>query len=200
LAKLGAQVTGIDWSSAMIEAAQRHERKAPLGIEYRRMDARHAPRAWPPATFDRVVACMSLMDMPNASSVVRGAHRLLRPEGRFVFSVSHPLNTAAIQWESPSADVRHRGAMLVDRYFEEGPRETRWAMKRLTRPFTTPYWHRTFESWFSLLRRSGFEVDSLVEPHASEAQARSNRLLAGTHRVPFFLVVNCRRDDHPTSV
>jgi 2-polyprenyl-3-methyl-5-hydroxy-6-metoxy-1,4-benzoquinol methylase len=194
LAKLGAQVTGIDWSPAMIEAAQQHEANAPLSIEYRRMDARNAVRAWPPATFDRVVACMSLMDMPNASAVVRGAHRLLRPGGRFVFSVSHPLNTAAVEWERPTADGQHRGAMLVDRYFEEGPRVTHWAMKRLKRPFATPYWHRTLESWFSLLRRSGFGVDSITEPHASKADARSNHLLAGTSRVPFFLVVNCRRE------
>jgi 2-polyprenyl-3-methyl-5-hydroxy-6-metoxy-1,4-benzoquinol methylase len=195
LAKLGARVTGIDWSAAMIETAQRHERQDPLGVEYRRMDARNAVRAWPPATFDRVVACMSLMDMPNASTVVRGAHRLLRPGGRFVFSVSHPLNTAAVEWERPSAHVPHRGAMLVDRYFEEGPRVTHWAMERLKRPFTTPYWHRTLEGWFSLLRRSGFEVDSLTEPHATHADVRSNHLLAGTRRVPFFLVVNCRRAD-----
>ena len=193
LAQLGARVTGIDWSRAMIEAARRHERQAPLGIEYRRMDAQNASRAWPPATFDRVVACMSLMDMPNAPAVVRGAHRLLRPGGRFVFSVSHPLNTAAIQWERPEAGVMHRGAMIVDRYFEEGPRVTEWAMKRLKRPFATPYWHRTFESWFSLLRSSGFEVDSLAEPSATEAEAKANPLLAGTRRVPFFLVVSCRR-------
>ncbi|MGP8184095.1 MAG: class I SAM-dependent methyltransferase [Thermoplasmata archaeon] len=194
LAKLGARVTGIDWSAAMIETAQHHEQRAPLGIEYRRMDARNAVRAWPPATFDRVVSCMSLMDMPNSPAVVRGAHRLLRPGGRFVFSVSHPLNTAAVRWERPSTDVRHRGAMLVDRYFEEGPRVTEWAMMRLQRPFATPYWHRTFESWFSTLRRAGFEVDSLTEPHASEADVRSNHLLAGTRRVPFFLVINCRRE------
>ncbi len=194
LAQLGALVTGIDWSRAMIEAARRHERQAPLGIEYRRMDAQNASRAWPPATFDRVVACMSLMDMPNASSVVRGAHRLLHPGGRFVFSVSHPLNTAAIQWERPEAGVMHRGAMIVDRYFEEGPRVTEWAMKRLKRPFATPYWHRTFESWFSLLRTTGFEVDSLAEPSATEAEVEANPLLAGTRRVPFFLVVNCRRE------
>lgn len=194
LARLGARVTGVDWSSAMVEAAQRHERRSTLGIEYRRMDARNAPRAWPPATFDRVVACMSLQDMPNAPAVVRGAHRLLRRGGRFVFSVSHPLNTAAIRWERPSAKVRERGAMLVDRYFEQGPRVTQWAMTRLKRPFATPYWHRTLESWFSLLRRSGFEVESLAEPRATEADARSNPLLAGTRQVPFFLVVSCRRE------
>jgi SAM-dependent methyltransferase len=191
LAARGAQVTGVDWSAAMIDVADAHERSAPLGIEYRRMDARLVARAWPPGSFDRVVACMSLMDMPNSPAAVRGAYRLLRPGGRFVFSISHPFNTAAVGWQkSDSGAVR---AMLMDDYFSEGPGETEWAMKRLKRPFKTPFWHRTLESWYSLLHRTGFEVEALREPHATNRAARSNPLLAGTRQVPFFLVVSCRK-------
>lgn len=193
LAARGARVTGIDWSKEMIDSATRHEHEAPLGIEYRRMDARYAARAWPPKSFDRVIACMSLMDMPNAPAVVRGAYRLLRPGGRFVFSISHPLNTAAVGWNRPSPGVPGRRGMLVDRYFEEGVRHLRWAMLRLKRPFVTPYWHRTLESWFDLLHRSGFTVESLSEPRASARQARAHPILAGSMRVPFFLVVSCHR-------
>jgi len=192
LARRGAKVVGIDWSTAMIRVARRHEAEAPLGIEYHHLDARKVQHAWPRASFDRVVACMSLMDMPDAAAPIRGAHRLLRADGRLVFSVSHPFSTAALRWENPSADVRHRGAMLVDRYFEEGPRVTEWSMKRLKRPFTTPCWHRTFETWFRLLWHSGFEIESLSEPHPSPGALRSNPLLAGSSRVPFYLVLKCR--------
>lgn len=191
LAERGAKVTGIDWSAAMIDVANEHERSAPLGIEYRRMDARLASRAWAPGSFDRIVACMSLMDMPSIPAVVRGAYTLLRPGGRFVFSISHPFNTAAIGWQkSKDGDLR---AMLIDNYFEEGAGLTEWTMKRLNRPFKTPFWHRTLESWFSLLRRMGFEVEALREPRATEREARSNPRLAGTRQVPFFLVVSCRK-------
>ena len=191
LAERGAKVTGVDWSASMVERANEHERSAPLGIEYLRMDAERASHAWAPGSFDRVVACMSLMDMPNTPAVVRGAYRLLRPGGRFVFSISHPFNTAAVGWQkSKTGDLR---AMLVDDYFSEGAGVTEWTMKRLKRPFETPSWHRTLESWFSLLRRAGFEVEALREPRATEREARSNPRLAGTRQVPFFLVVSCRK-------
>lgn len=193
LARRGALVTGIDWSARMIESAQDHERREPLGIVYRRMNAEEVAQTWSRPAFERVVACMSLMDMPNTPAVVRAVHRVLRAKGRFVFSVSHPLNTSAVRWEHPRAGTRDRGAMLIRGYFDEGPRITRWTMKRLKRPFATPSWHRTFESWFSLLHRSGFEIRSLTEPHPSQEEADANPLLAGSRRVPFYLVLDCRR-------
>lgn len=193
LAARGARISGVDWSREMIRSARRHEREEPLGIEYRMMDARFASRAWPRESFDLVTSCMALMDMQHADVVVRGARRLLRPGGRFVFSISHPMNSAAVRWERPSAANPDRGAMLVDHYFDEGPAWLEWTMKRLKRPFSTPYWHRTLETWFGLLRRSGFEVESLAEPRASHRDARINPLLEGSRRVPFYLVVSCRR-------
>lgn len=191
LAQRGANVTGMDWSARMIAFARRHEREDPLGIVYRHRDARRCGSGWKRGSFDLVVGCMSLMDMPEVPRVLRGAHRLLRPRGRLVFSVSHPLNTAAVGWERLKG--RPHGAMRIDRYFQPGPRLTDWNMPRLKRPFQTICWHRTFEDWFSLLRRAGFEVVGLREPRASERDARANPLLAGTRRVPFFLVFDCRR-------
>ena len=60
------------------------------------------------------------------------------------------------------------------------------------RPFSTPYWHRTFETWFTLLRRTGFTVEALTEPRPSDRAMKGNPLLAGSSRVPFFLVMDCR--------
>lgn len=191
LAARGARVTGIDWSERMIEAALRHEAAAPLGIEYYRLDARRLGARWPPGTFGMVVACMSLMDMPDLPRVLRGAHELLRRDGRLVFSISHPVNSASVRWER-SPDGTLTGA-VVDRYFEERVGTTRWDMQRLNRPFETVYWHHPLEAWYRMLHRAGFEVTDLREPRATALDARRNPLLAGTRRIPFFLVLECRR-------
>ncbi|MCI4325958.1 MAG: class I SAM-dependent methyltransferase [Thermoplasmata archaeon] len=191
LARRGARVSAVDWSDRMIASARQHERADPLGIDYRVADARTAANLWKPGSFDVIVACMSFMDMPGLPQVLRGAHRLLRPGGRLVFSVSHPLNTAETGWERPQST--DRGGMIVRDYFDEGIGETEWAMARLQRPFTTLYWHRTFGSWFSLLRTSGFDIESLAEPRASASQVRKIALLQGTREAPFFLVLGCRR-------
>jgi len=191
LAERGGVVTGVDWSRAMITAARARERTTPLGIEYRVLDARTLARHFPDERFDLVVACMSLMDMPDLPRVVRGAHRVLRPGGRFVFSVSHPFNTSTLGWEHPKR--KDRGAMRFNDYYSEGPRVLHWGMPRLKRPFSTPYWHRTLESWFSTLGRAGFLIESLIEPRASSRDARAIRQLAGTRKVPFYLVLSCRK-------
>jgi 2-polyprenyl-3-methyl-5-hydroxy-6-metoxy-1,4-benzoquinol methylase len=185
LARAGASVTAVDWSGGMIRRARAHELRSPLGISYMKRDARTIGSLGRPGTFDRVVGCMSFMDMPGLPRVLRGAHRLLAQDGRLVFSVSHPMNTSAIAWD--------RGEMRIGPYFGERVGVTEWRMRRLSRPFDTIYWHRTFEAWFDLLRRTGFEVDILSEPRPSRAAQRAEPRLRGSARFPFFLVLGCRR-------
>jgi SAM-dependent methyltransferase len=197
LARRGGRVTGIDWSARMIESARRHERERPLGLVYRRLDARRLSSVWTRPQFDLVVGAMSLMDMPNVGRVIRGAFRVLRPGGRFVFSISHPVNTAAVGFEHPKS--RPRGALLIDHYFDEGPAALRWEMKRLLRPFSTPIWHRSLETWFSMLRRSGFDVLALKEPRATPGVVRKIPFLDSNLRVPFFLIFECRKPFHAGS-
>lgn len=195
LARGGASVLGVDWSRRMIDAAVRHERADPVGLEFRREDARTVGRSRPPGSFDLVVSCMAFMDMPALPRVLGRVRALLRPEGRLVFSISHPMNSAAVRWERPGgADP---GAMLVDRYFDERPGRLHWRMARLTRPFRTVYWHRTLESWFGLLNRAGFEVEGLWEPRATPRQVRELPLLRGASKFPFYLVLRCRRRPSP---
>jgi 2-polyprenyl-3-methyl-5-hydroxy-6-metoxy-1,4-benzoquinol methylase len=189
LAERGARVTAIDWSGPMLAAARRRERHDGLGIRYLRMDARSIGTRWKRPTFDRIVACMSLMDMPGLSTVLRGVRRALRSDGRLVFSISHPMNTAAVGWER--ASDRNTGAMRIDRYFIERVGVTEWRMARLRRPFDTLHWHRTLESWFGLLEDARFSVDRLMEPRATAAQRRANELLRGASTFPFFLVLGC---------
>lgn len=191
LARRGGRIVGVDWSSRMIEAAIRHERTTPRGIEYRVLDARAVGDAWPRHSFDLVVGCMSFMDMPDLPRVLRGVHAILRPRGRLVLSVSHPFNTAEVGPDSPRA--RPARGVRIDRYFEERPGVTRWAMKRLKRPFDTVYWHRPLEGWFRLLKVAGFEIRDLAEPHATALQARKIPRLGVTRRVPYFLVLSCQR-------
>lgn len=191
IARRGATVTGIDWSPAMIEVARHHEARRPSGTAYRLLDARRIGTAFPPGAFDLVAACMSFMDMPGLPKVLEGVHRVLKDGGRLVFSVSHPNNTAEVGWDrAPDGSIR---GVRIDRYFESRVGVTQWEMARLTRPFRTTYWHRSLEDWFRTLHRAGFRVDDLFEPHPTARAVRRHPTLEGTARVPFFLVLACRR-------
>ncbi len=192
LARRGARVVGVDWSQAMIVRAQRIEEKHPLGIEYRRLDAREVGMTWPSKSFDRIVGCMSFMDTPGLKRLLRAAHGLLRPKGRLVFSVTHPMNSSPVsRWESPR--IGAHGARVLDRYFDEGPVLFTWRMQRLQRSFAAPYWHLTLSGWFRNLREAGFALVDLREPRPTAPQAFAEPGLEGPRRVPFWLIFDCEK-------
>jgi SAM-dependent methyltransferase len=77
----GAQVTGLDFSPAMIELARaRH----PL-IEFREGDAEALP--FDAASFDAVVMNFGMLHLARPDAAIAQAHRVLRPGGRFAFTV-----------------------------------------------------------------------------------------------------------------
>ena len=70
LARLGAQVTGVDASAPIIVRAQQREAREKLGIAYHVADgARMEPLG--DGQFDLVVSCMALQDIPDAVGTVR---------------------------------------------------------------------------------------------------------------------------------
>jgi len=77
----GAQVAGLDFSPAMIAAARaRHP-----SIEFEEGDAQALP--FGAASFDAVVMNFGMLHLDRPESAVAEAHRVLRPGGRFAFTV-----------------------------------------------------------------------------------------------------------------
>jgi SAM-dependent methyltransferase len=190
MARKGAHATGVDWSGGMLRRAREEERGSPLGIVYRRLDAARIARAWTQPAFDRVVACMSLMDMPDPAAVIRGAARVLRRDGRFVFSVAHPVHTAPTSgWLHPRR--AELGSWTLDHYFDEGPHAFEVCFAGLRQPFNGIHWHYTLTTWMAMIAAGGFYVHSLVEPRPSAGPDGAHP--EGSDRIPFWMVVECRR-------
>ncbi|WP_368744595.1 class I SAM-dependent methyltransferase [Desertibaculum subflavum] len=82
LLRRGAEVTGIDVSSAMIEAAKRRAAGLRGDIAFEIADARKLP--FPDASFDVVTAITILCFIEDAQPVFREIARVLRPGGRLV--------------------------------------------------------------------------------------------------------------------
>src|SRR5262245_20645660 len=126
LARRGARVTGIDISPRMIEHAKQQETAAPLGTEYRVLDAATLPAGFVSKSFDMVTSCMALQDMPDVDKVIRGAHAVLRPGHRFVASITHPCTDTPFRvWERDDNGMKRW--LCIDRYFEGGAFEYTWS-------------------------------------------------------------------------
>jgi SAM-dependent methyltransferase len=148
-----AEVLGIDLSPGMIAAALAEEQRAPLGIQYQEGDATGLA-ALTDGRFDLVVAVFLFNYLTSAATAacMREVHRVLRPGGKFVFSVPHP---AFPYMRAPGPPF----------YFDLGgadyfaARDTRFGgkiWKRDGSALDVQVVHKTVADYFVCLARAGF--------------------------------------------
>lgn len=155
LATKGAKVIGVDFSEKMIDLAKREEARMQQGISYHVMDASNLEKL-SSNYFDLATCFMSLQDMKNYRKAISEVSRVLKNQGRFVFSIPHPcFETITVNGKRISAGERYFGPMKY-------PIE--WNMERLEKHFRTSSFHRTLTDYFEVLFRNKLFVLRLVEP------------------------------------
>lgn len=199
VARLGARVTGVDWSPTFLRHACGAEREEALGIAYVRADAAAMPFA--DGAFEFATAFMSLMDMPDQAAVLAEAGRVLGTGGFLQFSILHPCFVPPYRRVLREADGRTVRAIEVGGYFDviDG-RVDRWwfgavsAEERARVPaFQEPRFHRTLSTWLNLVVSAGFVLERFGEPCADAAVAARVPGVADTRVAPLFLHVLARK-------
>ncbi|MGA9342037.1 MAG: bifunctional 2-polyprenyl-6-hydroxyphenol methylase/3-demethylubiquinol 3-O-methyltransferase UbiG [Rhodanobacteraceae bacterium] len=85
LARAGAKVMAIDMARGALDVAKLHLHESKLEVDYRETSAERLAEDLP-ASFN-AVACLEMLEhVPDPSSVIRSAARLLRPGGRLFLS------------------------------------------------------------------------------------------------------------------
>ncbi len=158
LARKGGNVTGIDLSEELIKHAKLQEEKQRLGINYYVLDAAELSR-FKAESFDLVTCFMALMDIENYDSSIREVARVMKNDGRFVFSITHPCF---------EYDDQDRGIGRRANYFLVRTEKIQWKMERLLRPFATTSFHRTITDYSNTLYEHGFLIRRLYEPRPSK--------------------------------
>ncbi|ASZ12863.1 class I SAM-dependent methyltransferase [Chitinophaga pendula] len=172
-------VVGIDISEKMLARAR--EINSMEGITYMRQAIEDVK--YPPERFDVVFSSLAFHYLASFDDICRHVYEWLRPCGHFVFSVEHPVFTAAggQDWVYDEQGViRH---WPVDRYFEEGARQAAFLGTQVIK------YHRTLTTYLQGLLRQGFYIREVIEPAPSEEMLQSVEGMRDELRRPMMLLI-----------
>lgn len=141
---------------------------------------------YPKESFDLVTASLSLHYIRDLRALLEKIYFSLRPNGRLIFSVEHPVITSC----NLSLDQNtQRESWIVDNYFSQGSRTVQWMGDTVTK------YHRTIEEFLSLLKNAGFGLENLKEGQPEEKFFENKMLFARRQRIPLFLIIEARKRD-----
>jgi 2-polyprenyl-3-methyl-5-hydroxy-6-metoxy-1,4-benzoquinol methylase len=165
LANAKARVTAFDFSGEMIKLARK--RPGLSDIDYRVIDAtdREALLNLGEAAFDGALCNMALMDIADIHPLMNALASILRPDGRFVFSVLHPCfnNPAIIQM----GELEDRAGTIVSTYSVKISRYltpyTQVGLAMHDQPVPHLYFHRPLSVLLAPALEAGFVLDAIEE-------------------------------------
>ncbi len=167
MAAAGAEVVAFDVAEEMIRHARERTAEHGEGIEYRVLDATDeaALLALGEGRFDAALCTMALFDMAEIRPLMRALARLLRPQGRFVFSVVHPCfnNSHAVhvaEQEEDDGRVVTTYSIKVHGYLTP---TVNAGVAMVGQPTPQPYFDRPLQVLFGACFEAGFVLDGLEE-------------------------------------
>ena len=142
----GAIVTGFDSSAGMLELARRR-----LGDDADLHVAELGrPLPFADDAFDDVVASLVLHYLEDWTAPLAELRRVLRPGGRLIASVDHPLQGHPLV--RPGADYWATSQYSVETTTSSG------------QSFVLTYWHRPLPAMISAFTTAGFRIAAIDEP------------------------------------
>lgn len=140
----GAIVTGFDLSAAMVDLARA---RLGEGADVTVHDLAD-PLPYDDAAFDDVVASLVLHYLKDWTEPLAELRRVLKPGGRLILSVNHPMVYTAL---NPEAD-----------YFDIA--ELSFEAEHAGRTVVYTIWHRPLQAMADAFTRAGFRISVISEP------------------------------------
>jgi len=153
LATEGAEVVGMDLSAGMLRHAVAGAARTGVRVPLVQADAMALP--FRDAAFNAVCTAFGAVPfVADSGAVMREVYRVLRPGGRWVFSVTHPMRWIFLD------DPGEGGLVAVHSYFDRRP----YVEQSADGTITYVEQHRTLGDRVRELVAAGFVLRDLVEP------------------------------------
>ncbi len=173
LHEAGAKVLGIDGSAELIKAAQ----ASFPDVEFLEYDL---SLGLPPVgrSFDRVIANMVLMDIPDITLLIQSMHEVLCPRGKFIFTMQHPcfFHRKSHRDEDGQLYKKVTGYLKPETWRIEGFGGHN-------------HYHRSLTYYFDHLRANRLAVTRLYEPEHILQTEKPAEDLAYYRSIPIFIFI-----------
>ena len=167
LAALGAQVSAFDFSANLIEKAKSRSANYQSLITYQVIDATNEQQllSLGKQAFDAALSNMALFDMADLEPLFRMLPKLLKPNGTFVFSLTHPaFNNASsmhvMEEMDDEGEIKTVYSVKISRYMT--PYHAK-GLALLSQPQPQMYFERPLQYYLNLGFQNGFVLDGFEE-------------------------------------
>ena len=167
LGRLGARVVAFDVAQEMIHLARKRSSPEDGDIRYFVLDANdeQGMQSLGDEKYDCAISNMALFDMAEIEPLFRSLFKLLKPGGRFVFSMMHPCFNQA--HSALYGEMEDRDGKLVTTY---GVRVSGYMTSTMRRglalrgqPLPQPYFHRPLHALLNVGLQVGFVLSGIEE-------------------------------------
>jgi SAM-dependent methyltransferase len=187
MAQLGVHVIATDFSAQFLERARARPSEHADRIEYHLLDATREDQivALGKQRFDAAVCNMAIMDMAEIDPLMRGIRQVVKPAGRFVFSLTHPCfnhdgMTFCLEEAPLNGELVATYSIKITKYLHSVPQKTVGMVGELLPHYS---FDRPLHTIFNACFRAGLVLDGLEEPAFNHPHggSQSRRSLSGFH-------------------
>jgi len=194
LASLDAKVTGVDNEQKLIDSAVRQEQQFRKGIDYHLGDVTELPPSFERGVYDKALSVnvtphLTYEQMRKAFEEV---NRVLKSRGCFVLAAPHPkiwVDKPQTNWIEYGYEsfAFERDVTIPIALFDGGGR-------RFPQEEHFDIFPHSEEEYEDMLRQSGFDIVSKVEPLATEEDMKHFPERWGLEdRIPFYTIYHCKK-------
>lgn len=181
LIQIGAtEYIGVEGSEKMVEAAKANLKAINCNVIKDSMET----YAYPKNTYDVVTSRFAIHYVADINQLFRSIHKSLKDDGKFIFSIQHPLTTSSFLSKQTG---EKRENWIVDNYFIDGEREEPWIDHVVIK------FHRTIEQYFTALRNEGFTILELREGNPKRQHFSTEEEFKRRQRIPLVLAFACEK-------
>ncbi|MDQ5970037.1 MAG: hypothetical protein QG593_554 [Patescibacteria group bacterium] len=167
LARLGAEMVGVEPSESLYQHCIDREKSEPYGIRYIQQDLSTFN---PTGTFDVVFLINVLMDIPDYESALKNCINALNTKGTLILSILHPC------FPGFESDWENLGQVEIKEYFNSEPIKQKYGH----------LFNRPLQDYLNLLIENGCMIERIVEPRIEDGDSRSAH-------VPQFLMIKAKK-------